>query len=108
MDIEEPWIAVACVRIGSFADQSGVEDALTRLADGSGVGDDVSDEGGERHVREADGEPAEDEDSYDLQCQAEEDGMDAQAGAQVFGGEDAGEEAREGDEVRDDSPSCDR
>jgi hypothetical protein len=36
VDIEQPWIAVACVRIGSFPYQSGVEDALTRLADGSG------------------------------------------------------------------------
>ena len=39
----------------------------------------------------------------DLECEAEEDGADAEAGAQVFGGEDAGEEADERDEMRDDA-----
>ena len=65
-------------------------------------GGDVGDDAGECHLREAAGEPAEDEDGYDLQCQAEEDGTDAKAGAEVFRGEDSGEEACKGDEVRHD------
>jgi hypothetical protein len=42
------------------------------------------------------------EDGCDLKREAEEDGADAEAGAEVFRGEDAGEEAGERDQVGDD------
>jgi len=49
-----------------------------------------------------DGEPARTKDSYESPMQAEEDGNGCPRARSVFGGEDAGEEALEGDEVRDD------
>jgi hypothetical protein len=92
---------------GDIAKVAGDEGGVVREAVyAAGAGDleggDVRDDRGERHVWEAGGEPAEGEDGYDLQCEAEKDGTDAEAGAEVFGGEDAREEACKGDEVRND------
>ena len=57
-----------------------IDAAETGDLDGGHVGEDA----GESHLREAAGEPAEDEDDKDLQRESEGNGAKAKTGAQVF------------------------
>lgn len=72
-------------------DEGGVVRKAVHAAEACDLdGCDVGDDAGECHLRKAERRPAEGEDGSYLQSQAEERGADAEAGAQVFGGDDSG------------------
>lgn len=75
-----------------------IDTAETGDLDRSDIGDDRS----KYHLRKGGGEPAEEEDRDDLDEQTEVEGANANLGAEVFGGGDAGEVGEDGGEVRND------
>jgi hypothetical protein len=86
-------------------DEGGVVgEAVDATEAGDLNGGDVGDGSRKNHLGKAAMEPAEDEDGDNLQAEAEDGGADSEAGAQVFGGDDAGEEGDEGYNVRGDIP----
>jgi len=85
--------AFRCITKVAGDERRVVGEAVDAAEAGNLKGGDIGDDAGECHFGEAGGEPAQDKDSHDLQCQGEEGGANADAGAEVFGGQNAGEEA---------------